>query len=473
MILLIGIALSACYNDLPADESSDSQDTRETINQDNGADETISEHDTTEDTTFTQNSINETTPEEVAGKVETNEPETTPFVPSIELEITELSLREAILEINESQQIDVSALYFTETLGSRKIYENSLPEIIGFEYPYVYYERMSAIVKDASPEAPALYVGRYSVETKEIQEFAIEQFTAISDEARMVINNDYVVYMYTTFGEQLMMITELFNFAESTRQILDETPAHNVFGYVKNLNESEIVLFMYEATSAGAQQKITRYNLITHELSEIYRGEIMGGYKDSQTSTKDIFAIDTYNDEIYLLMHQYSGNRMHSFIQKLDKNGNMLSEEKIDSLSQYSTLEDTADSLVILDNYAIIHYSQFNKSNSNTNPPAAVLYHTYDGYELLNVGGKINIHTCCGSVITEHLMAIFNIRNDNDTIFACNAQTNEGVSINISCSSVVASCVDSKGYLLVETRETERSNWYVVPSSLFLGLVKN
>ncbi|MBR3605134.1 MAG: sigma-70 family RNA polymerase sigma factor, partial [Candidatus Gastranaerophilales bacterium] len=94
---------------------------------------------------------------------------------------------------------------------------------------------------------------------------------------------------------------------------------------------NEIILFMYESTPNGAQQKITRYDISSGELTEIYRGEIMGGYKDSEISTKDIFAIDTYNGEIHLLMHRYSENRMHSFIKKLDKEGNILSEEKIDT----------------------------------------------------------------------------------------------------------------------------------------------
>lgn len=387
-----------------------------------------------------------------------------PIPPTVS-EITELSLRDITIELQDTQIIDASTLYYTEALGSRKTYENMLPQIIGFEYPYVYYERMSALVKGAEPNAPALYVGRYSIETKEKYEFAIDSFSAISSEARLIVNDDCVVYMYFLNGR---MVSELYNFADGTRKILDDTQAHNVFGYPKKLSENEIVMFMYESTPNGAQQKITRYNISSGELIEIYRGEIMGGYKDSQTSTKDIFAIDTYNGEIYLLMHQYSENRMHSFIKKLDKEGNILSEEKLDALNQYNTLEDTADSLVIMGDYAIVHFMRINRSENNMNPLSAVLYHAYDGYKLFDVGEKIELNTYCGIGSDELPMAFFAIHNDVDTIFACDTQTNEGISLHINGVGVVTTVVDSDGKLLIATRNDEKTNWYIVTPEHYL-----
>ena len=409
---------------------------------------------------------------------EENEEDTNITSKPVDTEVTELSLRETILEINESHQADVSAFYFTQVLGIRKTYENSLPSVLGFEYPYIYYKRNPSIIQGASQEEPDVYVGRYSVETKEKQEFAIENSFSTIRDSIIVVNKDCLVYMHTKRVEQLMMVPELCNFADGTHQILDETPAHNVFGYAKQLDESELIFLMYESTSDGARQTITRYNLLTNELVEIHRGEIIGGYKESQTSSKDVWAIDAYNGEIYLFMQQYSENRMHYFMQKLDRDGNVLSEEKIDSLSRYSTLDNSADSLVILDNYAVVHYAPWHKSPSNTNPPTAVLYHTEDGYKLFDTGEKIKIWFNCGTATTDHLTAFFEIHNDdgssyNDTIFACNARTNEGISIHIDGAGVRYSHVDSKGNLLVETRDNDKSHWYVVPASEFLEIIEN
>ena len=445
IVLVLCFLLTACTNDSDLDEGYVSQDSLEINNPGNELDA-----EPTKETTYNVNEAS-TTPRD-----------------SITPEIPEISLREITIELQDTYKIDTSSLFYTETLGARKTYENMLPQIIGFEYPYVYYERMSAIVKDKKYDDPDLYVGRYSIETKEKCEFTIDSFSAISSEARLIVNDNCMVYMYFVNGR---MVSELYNFADGTRKILDDTPAHNVFGYPKKLSENEIVLFMYESTSNGAQQKITRYNIIDDELIEIYRGEIMGGYKNSQTSTKDIFAIDTYNDEIYLLMHQYSENRMHSFIQKLDKNGNMISEEKIDALRQYSTLEDTADSLVIMGNYAIVHFMRINRSENNTNPLSAVLYHTDEGYKLFDVGENIELNIYCGISPEPLSTAFFGIHNDVDTIFACNVQTHEGISININGIGVVTSSVDSVGNLLVVTRDEDVSSWYIVQLEHFIDKV--
>ena len=77
-----------------------------------------------------------------------------PAVPTLQLEEYQLYERDA-------QQLDVSPLHFTEVLGVRKRYENALPAVIGFQYPYVFYERMAAVVEGATEEDPAMVIGRY------------------------------------------------------------------------------------------------------------------------------------------------------------------------------------------------------------------------------------------------------------------------------------------------------------------------
>ena len=177
-------------------------------------------------------------------------------------------------------------------------------------------------------------------------------------------------------------------------------------------------------------------------------------------------------------MQQYSEDRMHSFMQKLDRDGNMLSEERIDSLGQYDKIEDCADSLVVLDDYAVIHYTKQYKSASNTNPISAILYHTEDGYEFLDTSEKIKLNTCHGTVTTDHLTAFFATYNDDnsinyDTMFACNSRTNEGISIHMDCAGVGNYYIDSKGNLLVFARDNDKSHWYVVPASEFLAVLEN
>ena len=80
---------------------------------------------------------------------------------SSEPAIPMLQLEEYQLYEGDAQQLDVFPLHFTEVLGVRKRYENALPAVIGFQYPYVFYERMAAVVEGATEEDPAMVIGRY------------------------------------------------------------------------------------------------------------------------------------------------------------------------------------------------------------------------------------------------------------------------------------------------------------------------
>ena len=62
-------------------------------------------------------------------------------------------------------------------------------------------KRMAAVVEGAAEEAPAMVMGRYSVETNEVWEFGLDGFQAASDEARMAIDADRSVYMYCAAGD--------------------------------------------------------------------------------------------------------------------------------------------------------------------------------------------------------------------------------------------------------------------------------
>jgi len=131
-------------------------------------------------------------------------------------------------------------------------------------------------------------------------------------------------------------------------------------------------------------------------------------------------------------------------------------------------LEDTADSLVMMGDYAIVHFMRINRSENNTKPLSAVLYHANDGYKLFDVAEKIELNTYCGIGSDELPIAFFGIHNDVDTIFACDTQTNEGISLHINGGGVVTTMVDSDGNLLVATRNDEKTNWYVVSAEQYL-----
>lgn len=386
----------------------------------------------------------------------------------------DIQLNEAECFITEAQLLDVSPLYFTEILGSRKSYPYSLPEIIGFKYPYVFYERMSVIVQDANADDAELYIGRYSLETKEKQELPIDRFLAISDEARLVVDCDHVVYMYFTTDEngKQVMNTELFNFEDSTKKILSTNRAHNVFGYTKKLTAEKLVFFLYESTGTGTQQIILLYDFDTESIKEIYRGENMSGYRDSGTSTKDIFAIDTYAGDIYLLMQQYVNGCMKFFIRTIDMNGVILWEEELDDLSSYDSLEDTAESLVVKGDYVFIHFSQYNKGPENSNSPSAFFYKSTEGYKLLELKGSNIPKTVCGIGEDEVPYIFFHIHDSADEILVVNTGSGERFAIKLIGDGIANKMVDSSGNMLIESRDEDISKWYLIRTEEVIDMLK-
>lgn len=385
-----------------------------------------------------------------------------------------IELQDVKLSINDAQLLDTSPIYFTEVLGTRKRYPNSLPVITGFQYPYVFYERMTVVVEDANRNDAALYVGRYSVETKEAQEFAIESFTGISDEARLVVDEDRIVYMYSTLDEQgnLKMNIKLFDYLNNTQKIISAHSAHNVFGYAKKLCEDELIFFLYESVSSGTQQIILHYDLQTETLNEIYRGQNMTGYSDSSTSTKDIWAIDAGNGNIDLLMQQFVDGKMVSYLRTIDEEGQTVYEEELSALSRYDSLEDNADSLVIKGDYAFIHYSQFNKSEDNTNAPFAILRKVNSDYRLLDIDGDIMPKMLSGIGSPDIPYVFYHLYESAQTLFAFNVNTGEGFLLELPGDGIQNFAMDTSGNLLIAARTDEKTNWYFFPSERVLKELK-
>lgn len=362
------------------------------------------------------------------------------------------------------ERLDTSPLYFTEILGTRKRFENALPSIIGFEYPYVFYERMSVIVDGATEDDASMYVGRYSIDTQTIQEFPLDDFNAITDEARLIIDENRSIYMYCTpddKGELIMKIV-LFDFSNDTKHVIGTYAVHNVFGYAKKLSEDELVFLLYEAVETGTQQIVLHYDLNSDEMKEVYRGSTMTGYLDSSNSTKDIWAIDTSDGYIDLLMQQVENGKMTFYLRTIDKYGNIICDNRLNDLSMYDSVGDTVDSLTKKDGYLFIHFSQFNKDRDNTNPPSVILYQDGDEYRLVKAEDDNAVGTLCGEGSLDNPYLFFSSQETENEIYAFDTDTRREYKLSLELNDVGDVAVDSQGNMLVMNRERSESNWYLI-----------
>lgn len=396
--------------------------------------------------------------------------------PSIDSELTAPTLQFAdlYLDSNDAQRLDTSPLYFTEVLGKRKRNEAALPVVIGFQYPFIFYERMTAVVEGTTEGDPAMYIGRYSVETQEVQEFPLDDFQAATDEARMVIDQNRSVYMYCTTGQEgsTVMKIVLFDFSNNIQKVIGVYPVYNVFGYAKKLSSDKLLFLVYESVESGTQQILLLYDIQNDEIQEIYRGPVMGGYHTSSISTKDIWAIDTNNGNIDLLMQQFESGTMHLFLRTIDTNGKILSEVPLDNLSMYDSVKDTADSLVTKDNYAFIHFSQFDKDENNSNPPSAILYRIGDDYQTILTDAVSSMDTFCSDDSPNSPFLFFLSHRDANTIYLFDTAANKEYTITLEFDAVQDIVADSNGNILIQTRADEESIWYLFPSEYIMTLIK-
>lgn len=321
------------------------------------------------------------------------------------------------------------------------------------------------MTEGASSEDADLYIGRYSVENGELQEFGIESFTAVSDEARLVINENLVVYMYCSSDEQGSMIMKIelfdFDFDNNTKKLLSTNTVHNVFGYAKQISDEEAVFLLYEQVGDDTEQILLYYNLTTEELREIYRGESIHGYSEGSTSSKDIWAIDTDGGNIYLLMQQYENTQMKFYLRVIDTQGNMIQETGLEALSMYNTIGDTADSLIVKGNYVILHYSQWTKKPDNTNAPVSILCKEDSGYKALDIESAVRPKNLYLGKADDTPYVFFNTVDKKEELFILNTETGEEITLTLLGDGIRGSAVDSNGNLLVETRVDDKTEWYL------------
>ena len=364
------------------------------------------------------------------------------------------------IEWDESalQRLAVSPLRFTGVLGVRKRFENDLPVVTGFQYPYVFYERMSALTEGAAEDDPPMYVGRYALDTREVQEFPIDDFNAITDEARLVIDGGRSVYLYYA-PEQGMKIL-LFDFDRGTQQLLGCYPVYNVFAYAKKLSENELVFFLYESAGEGTQQIVLHCSLQDGRIREIYRGAVMD-YSSPRESTRDIWAIDTENGSIHLLMQQLENGAMTFYLRTIDRQGALVSETRLEDLAAYDSAEDTADSLVVKGDYVLVHFSQFNRESGSRQAPSAILQRAGESYRLVPAAA-VRMGTLCGPKAPDSPFLFFANQEDPQSLYLLDTAAQKGYVFSFGLAGMENAVADPEGNLLITARAGNESNWYLL-----------
>lgn len=390
------------------------------------------------------NSSVETSPiEDTQESVETISQEEETTVPVVEeVDATVLDFQEIALSLNNATSLDTSALYYTENKQ-----ENTLPAVVEFWEPYISYEYLDTSAADeiAGQYSGAFQFGRYSLETGETIEFPMEDMH--SGGYPVVANQDCALYLYPSSdedGNSVMKIVR-FDFAENVQQVIGMYPAYYAVGEVKKLSDNTVVFFLYNAVEKGTQQLLLSYDLETDELQDIYRGEITETMHD--TGIPSIYAMDTYGDNIYLLMQQYIEDRMQSSLCVLDATGAVIEEVELDMLQS-----DTVDDWMVCNDLLFVHFA----SNDRTE----ILQKTDDGYNLLDLQD-----TTPGSCIGKSESYVYFRDSETDnTIYAVNSETGEAYAITLPWEEVTSVIVDASGNILVAVREDDSDQWVLIPA---------
>lgn len=387
-------------------------------------------------------------------------------------DISSIPLQTAELDLEQAQLLDASSLFFTEVLGSRKQYPNSLPAVIGFHYPYVFYERMSVIAQEASPLDDALYIGRYCITTGETQELSIRSFSAIPNEGRWIVDADRVVYMYAkpSLDSKSQLVIELFDYRNGTSEVLSTHSVFYLLGSVRQLNETELVFLLYESNETGTQQLLCSYDLPGGMLRELYRSPAMAGPNDFTVG--NIRSLDTGGGTITLLVQQLADQKMTFYLRTLDGQGTVLSETELGALSMYDAAGDIADSLTLKGGYAFVSISRTDPAEQGQNMFFSILHRTASGYRLLKRDESVLPALSAGATSSDVPCAFFHVSGQDDRLFAVDVSSNESVLLQLkgfSEAEMQGVFVDPSGNLLAAARFAEETRWYLFSAEVALA----
>lgn len=410
----------------------------------------------------------ETIPEEDTQEsevIQTQEDET--IVPVVEeAEIEKLSFEKVTLSVANGQYQNTDPLYFTEVFGLQKKWENALPSVAGFSDSYVFYQYSDGEIEGNIEDIIGQYsgfshLGRYSPETGETVQFAIDDmhFGGYS----VIANGDCMLYLYHTNddeGNSVMKIVQ-FDFAENEQQVIGMYPAYYAVGDAKKLSDNTVVFFFYCSVGEENQQFLLSYDTSTGEIKEIYLGEILEAMHDTDSGIPTIYAMDTFDGNIYLLMQRYVEDRMQYSLRILDETGAVVAEEELDVLSDYGARNDTVYNMVVCGDLLSLRFNNY-ASEEKPAPAFAFLKKTDNGYQLLDLQGIKPTSSIgkCDNVPYVY----FGISGNDNTIYAINYESGDAYTLKLPWEETYSTIVDISGNILVAVREEDTDHWYQIPA---------
>lgn len=384
-----------------------------------------------------------------------------------ELAVTPMPIQTVSLEPENAQEPDVSPLYYTDSLGVRKSFPNSLPGLLAFEYPYVYYERMAPEDNSAAP----LTVGRYSFETKKTEEIVLADFNT-GDGRCLLSDSGRMIYKYHRYGadDHLECCFVLLDFTAQTQTMLASAVTDNLEGDCAMLNEHEAVLLYNEQGSAQTEEIVVRCDLDSGETTEICRDDF-----NADGSTRDIWAITAADDRIYLLMQQITDRQMHLYLRTLDRDGQQITETELSALQRHYPLpNEGAEQMNLLDGHLFIRFSKWSAPNWGE-PSMICMRKDTDG---LHFEGQINAfpRRKIGESAPEDGCIWFDLHRDADSIFRYSTKENSAAVFKLNLSEpddMIHTAVDSSGNILafVRGKDADKTNAYLYPAEYVQSLL--
>lgn len=404
----------------------------------------------------------ETTTEEDTQESVVSQSEEETVAPVIEEpEVAVLPFEEITLSVANGQYQDTDSLYFTKVFGLQKKWDNALPSVTGFSDLYVFYQYSDGDVEGNIEDIIGQYsgfshLGRYSLETGETVQFAVDDmhFGGYS----VVANGDCMLNLYHTSddeGNSVMKIVQ-FDFAENEQKVIGMYPAYYAVGDAKKLSDNTVVFFLYRSVEEGTEQLLLSYTISTSEIKEIYHGEVLDTMHDTDSGIHTIYAMDTFDGKIYLLMQRYVDDRMQYSLRILNETGAVVAEEELDVLSDYGVRNDTVYDMVVCGELLSLYFTNYT-SKEQPDPAFAFLKKTDNGYQLLDLQG-IEPDYSIGKCDTVPYVYFCDPEDDN-TIYAINYETDAAYAIQLEGEEIQSVVVDTDGNLLMAIRENDVTHW--------------
>ncbi len=171
----------------------------------------------------------------------------------------------------------------------------------------------------------------YDFTTKEKKEHF--SYTYNIYEAMLVELNGYVFVAPCNYDENNNLVMSLlcYDLESGQPKILDEFEVKIPAADIKVLGDSEVLFFVYRKLDGKSVDTIYRYNTETNELS-IYYEDFTDEWDDLTLTSKNILAMDTSGEQVYILKYQSIDNKMVYALEIRDADGNIVKEYSLNAL---------------------------------------------------------------------------------------------------------------------------------------------